>query len=86
MTESLHVSMINSLIRQCSIQVIEKGLVACFVEKHMIDTNNHLINNILKDIKHSDVTKIQRWLDANKIILNLSNLERIFELLIAKKR
>ena len=51
----------------------------------MIDTNNHLINDILKDIKHSDVKKIQRWLDANKIILNLSNLERIFELLIAKK-
>ena len=76
---------INSLIRQCSIQVIENGLVACFVEKHMIDTNNHLINNILKDIKHSDVKKIQQWLDANKIILNLNNLERIFELLIAKK-
>ena len=32
MAETPHVGTINSLIRQCSVQVIENGLVACLLK------------------------------------------------------
>lgn len=76
---------VRSLIKNDNIPAIENSLVACFISKNNIRTRNRFINGILRSTTQKDADHVEAWLAKNNIDLTLSNLGRMFELLVPRE-